>query len=59
MQSENTLAELFSRDPLKLSDQDLETIIAEYIEKRRLFAATGKAQTATKRPVDLTELGLL
>ncbi len=55
----DTLAELFSRDPLKYSEQDLETIIAEYQEKRQLFMATGKAPTATKRPVDLAGLGLL
>ncbi len=57
--SETTLAELFSRDPLKYSEQDTEQIIAEYQEKRRLFVATGKAPTATKQPVDLADLGLL
>jgi hypothetical protein len=59
MSNDQTLAELFARDPLKLTDQDLDFIIAEYQEKRKLFAATGKAPTATKRPVDLNDLGLL
>lgn len=58
--SENTLAELFSRDPLHFNKhpEDLDTIIAEYIEKRKLFSVAGKAPP-TKRSVDLTELGLL
>lgn len=57
--SETTLAELYHRDPLKYSEQDLNEIIADMQEKRRLFVATGKAPTATKQPVDLADLGLL
>lgn len=34
---EPTLAELFARDPHEYSDQDLDRLIKEYREKRKLF----------------------
>lgn len=54
---EQTLSELFSKDPLKLTDQDLEQGIAYYRERYQSFVITGKAKE--KKEVDLKDLGLL
>lgn len=54
---ENTLAILFSRNPLDLTDENIDRLIEHYRESRALFQKTGKA--TPKPPVDLSELGLL
>lgn len=68
------IAELFERDPLKLSTQDLDLIIAELRKDREAFIASGvgdpkkskaKGASPTKSAVvplgqiDLSDLGLL
>ncbi len=58
MPEENTIAELFSRDPFKLSGADIDQMVVFYIEARKTFVLTGKAPKEAK-PVDLKELGLL
>jgi hypothetical protein len=58
MSDDTTIAELFARDPLTLSDADIDRIIASMREARLQFKTTGKG-TAQKRPVDLKDLGLL
>jgi hypothetical protein len=55
---EETLTELFARDPFSYSKQDLDRLIAHYREARRTFALTGKG-TKEKQPVDLKDLGIL
>lgn len=63
---ENTLQELFSRDPLKLSDQDIATIVAKFREQRAKWNVaqaaepkTAKAPKAPKKPaITLTEADL-
>lgn len=55
---ENTIAELFARDPFKLQSADIDQMIAFYIEARKTFVLTGKAPKEAK-PVDLKELGLI
>lgn len=53
----NDLAELFSRDPLQLSTQDIDTIIARFREARANFNLTGKgAPKATKEKVEKIDL---
>lgn len=43
------ITELFSRDPLELSDQDIDSIIEEMRKKRHLFNS-GPAPKAPKKP---------
>lgn len=58
------LTELFSRDPLKYSKQDIQQIIAAYREKRKQFNAggtlAGKASVVkpkTKALLDVVKSG--
>ena len=51
------LDELFARDPLKLSDQDLDIIIAKVRSQFAQFDLTGKSP-AKPATIDLSELGL-
>lgn len=54
------LTELFSRDPLKYSKQDVQQIIAIYREKRKQFNAggtlAGKAKTITPKAKALLDV---
>lgn len=61
------VAELFRRDPLKLTTEDLDTIIASLRQARTQFTLAGKTEPkpkATKQAktplgsLDLSELGL-
>ena len=54
---EETITELFARDPFDYSKQDLERIIKYYREARRNFAITGKG--IKEKVADLKDLGLL
>jgi hypothetical protein len=54
----DTIVELFARDPLELTDQDIEKIIQYNRAKRMEFMVTGKTSKETA-PVDLKKLGLL
>lgn len=58
MEDPNTLAELFSRDPLTLTREDIDKMIEHYREQRKYFKLSGKVAPPTKK-VDLDELGLL
>lgn len=58
-QDTDTIAELFARDPLHYREGDVEAIIEAQREARRLYKQSGKPQSATKRNVDLGDLGLL
>lgn len=53
------LTELFSRDPLQYSKQDVQQIIAIYREKRKQFNAggtlAGKARVVSPKAKALTE----
>jgi len=57
------LAELMSRDPLSLSDQDLDEIIATLRKARANYTLGVKAEkpkaTAKLDKIDLTALGLI
>jgi hypothetical protein len=44
------ITELFSRDPLDLSRQDIETIIAKFRESRKAFNLGNKRAGSTKPP---------
>lgn len=59
---ENSLDELFSRDPLSLSDADLDKMIALYREKRAVWSQKEQTKAPAKREapakLDLTDLGL-
>ena len=46
--SSTTIAELFERDPLSLTDRDLDVIIAKLRESRAQFQLGQKAPTAPK-----------
>lgn len=55
----NDLAELFSRDPLQLSSQDIDIIIARFREARANFNLTGKgAPKATKEKAKVESINL-
>lgn len=64
--TENTLQELFSRDPLKLSDQDIGVIVAKFREQRAKWNTSqaaepkvAKAPKASKKPaITLTDADL-
>ena len=57
-QKEETLTELFARDPFSYSKQDLDRLITHYREARRTFTLTGKG-VKEKQVVDLKDLGIL
>jgi len=42
--------ELFARDPLSLTDEEIDSIIAEYRKKRQLFKSNPAALTSKKKP---------
>ena len=52
------LAELFARDPLQLSTQDLDTIIAKMRAGRAAFAAGNMKGGATKPPTEKQKAAL-
>lgn len=60
------LAELFARDPLRLSQQDLDVIIARYRAARTQFELGAKSAGSSKKlkadtptvELDLSKLGL-
>jgi len=55
---EETLTELFRRDPFSYSKQDIDRLITYYREARRTFVLTGKG-AQIKPAVDLKDLGIL
>lgn len=55
----DTIVELFARDPLELSEQDIDKIIEYNIQKRIENQLTGKPVKKETAPVDLKALGLL
>lgn len=55
---DNTLTELFARDPLSLTDQDLDEMIAHYAEARKTFIKGGSKATGPKPTTSLADLGL-
>jgi len=55
---QETLTELFARDPFSYSKQDIDRLITYYREARRNFVLTGKG-AAIKPAVDLKDLGIL
>ena len=55
---EETLTELFARDPFSYSKQDIDRLITYYRDARRTFALTGKG-VQVKQVVDLKDLGIL
>jgi hypothetical protein len=55
---EETLTELFSRDPFSYTKQDLDRLITYYRDARRTFAITGKP-VKEKQVIDLKDLGIL
>lgn len=57
MSSDNTLAELFARDPHKLTDQDIDTMVEHYAEARKSFVKGGAAK-GPKPDASLADLGL-
>lgn len=59
MSEQNTLAELFARDPLSLTEQDLDDIIAHYAEARKTFVKGGAKATGPKPDTSLADLGLI
>lgn len=57
---DNTLSELFARDPFSMTKKDIDDLIEAFREARKNFHITGKGQApTTKRPVDLSDLGLV
>jgi hypothetical protein len=47
----NSLAELFSRDPLSLSDADIDKIVAEYRKQREIWQlADNQGKPAPRKP---------
>ena len=55
---EETLTELFARDPFSYSKQDIDRLITYYREARRTFTLTGKG-IKEKQVVDLKDLRIL
>lgn len=43
---EGSISELFDKDPLELSDQDIENIIIKLREMRKIFVAEDEAKQA-------------
>jgi hypothetical protein len=58
--SEDTIAVLFARDPLKYKEGDVEAVI-EYqrLAREQYKQSGGKKTTATKVVADLGDLGLI
>ena len=56
---EETLSELFARDPLTYTKEDLDRIIQHYRDARREHLATGKGVPAIKPAIDLKGMGIL
>jgi hypothetical protein len=56
--SDNTLSELFARDPHSLSDQDIDEMTEHYREARKTFVKGG-ATKGPKPEASLADLGLL
>lgn len=52
--SETDINELFSRDPLKLTDENIDQIIAEFRKRRNLFNANPAAAAGTAAGKTLT-----
>lgn len=50
--SETDINELFSRDPLKLTDDDITQIVAEFRKRRNLFNANPASAAAPKKLTD-------
>lgn len=57
--SEDTIAILFARDPLKYKEGDVEAVIEYQRQAREQYKKSGKKTTATKVVADLGDLGLL
>ncbi len=57
----DTITELFARarDPMELTEQDIEKIIEYNRAQRMAFQATGRGQKPAVPEVDLKKLGLL
>lgn len=54
-----SLDELFSADPLQLTDQDLDNMIQIYRERRQVWQQEGHSSKGGKKPkVNLDDLGL-
>ena len=58
MSDQETIAELFARDPFTLSKLDIDRIIEHMRESRQHFKLGGKP-LAEKKKVDLKDLGLI
>lgn len=60
--SPESLQELFDKDPLKLTDPDIERIVAEHRAARAKWESAPKGRTpkaeAKPLPTDLADLGL-
>jgi hypothetical protein len=54
---DDTLSTLFARDPLSLSDTDIDRIITAYTAARKNFITNGKT-AAPKPTASLADLGL-
>lgn len=56
------ISELFARDPIDLTNQDLDEIIAKYREARAQFEAKPQREPKAKKekpaPISLDDLGL-
>lgn len=59
MADETPLAELFRRDPLSLTQEDIESIIKKMQEAQKQFNLSGKAAPKATKSYDLKDLGLL
>lgn len=58
MSDQETISELFARDPFTYSKEDIDRIIAHYREARKNFNLGGPKATKEKPVVNLAELGL-
>jgi hypothetical protein len=56
--ADETLAELFARDPFTYTQEDLDKIIAYYREARSAFNLGGKRAPKDTSKVNLDELGM-
>jgi len=59
----DTISELFARDPLSLTKEDLDAIIRYYRDKRAQFAlngdkTAGNPKRLKEKPATLEDLGL-
>lgn len=53
------ISELFRRDPLLLTRDDIEVMVKKLREARKNFVLSGKAAPKERKAVDLKDLGLL